>query len=935
MSKKASKKQSINNIETLRIDSRLIKLGKLFVPKTEPFSSFNKVSEKPNRYLSTGYFNYISIDKIESPSPDNNEKNSLSRVYTLSNKKIDVPNNDECSYQYVKVFTNIGDHGYKEEEVESFWNNKELVLFISMIHICDTNIETVRSQIDKVFKEKEKSYLIYYTFDYSDIIIFCKSPKITDYLNLIYDIDFNIEENLVEDSYTVYGYESCFYEDLFENNKDKEFNEIDWKNYCKYDEHFFASINIGLQSHNKLYELVKLIEVDEYKNNIQICRMYGRHDISIVNTNADSKWFLYALMKVDIASIKTNKSDVNGLILYETFIKQKVESDSLKKTFFKPPKASDFYEKVRKKLSQELNNIISEFSNTKDFENYIIPIQEIINSTLSVIKNNFAEEFILSMLESLLTFLKHIIELKKDYDISKGKNKEKIKIWINEYINEYFNALNCLVSTVMHTDRQFIQATAFNAVFFDVPPKLVAYYSSLIFQFREIMKDPLEKVYAFMFTPNLKYGITLTPLSNEEVPPVDRTILISIAEDAMYNFESVFRRLAHETAHYAGDSLRCREIRKNRLLSTLFYLCFYELENPNIKYTEKLSYAIKSIVEKINDANLLSSENYYSCEFEIFEKQLFDCFFEGRKDDVLKGLYQIIQESLEEYFEIDYEVYYSDLIQDFENIYNNSISTTYAKEEQHQKKFPFVKEFAKYYSSKTLYGCHKMVLGNNKHNEKVHTQFKAFIDIYKETYADIQSIILLNISFEEYLSSFVFHEQLKVTTVKDSLSDLGRILLVSNLFLTLGVWDVFSADNEDVKYLENLILYNCGQIGDYADNNKELIKSIRTVIKSTSIMSIINKKKNNVNFEAKQFLGDVDVEELNYPFALLYDYLLNCIKISLDKYKELEIINQIQGLRTQYKKLIKFNDIVGIIDEINKSNNKYKEYIENVLLKEG
>ena len=35
--------------------------------------------------------------------------------------------------------------------------------------------------------------------------------------------------------------------------------------------------------------------------------------------------------------------------------------------------------------------------------------------------------------------------------------------------SKFFRSLNALVNSVMHSERQFIQATAFNAIIYDVP----------------------------------------------------------------------------------------------------------------------------------------------------------------------------------------------------------------------------------------------------------------------------------------------------------------------------------------------------------------------------------------------------------------------------------------------------------------------------------
>ena len=100
------------------IDTRMIKLGKLFVPKTKSFSEYNTDAKGVNNFVSSGYFNYISVIDV-------NDKDfystSLINIQNKCTGEISIPNSDECSYQYVKVFTNI-----KNQEIDSSFLNYDL-----------------------------------------------------------------------------------------------------------------------------------------------------------------------------------------------------------------------------------------------------------------------------------------------------------------------------------------------------------------------------------------------------------------------------------------------------------------------------------------------------------------------------------------------------------------------------------------------------------------------------------------------------------------------------------------------------------------------------------------------------------------------------------------------------------------------------------------
>lgn len=911
----------------LYIDARVIKLGKLFVPKTKSYSEFNKEKNNLNcgRYVSTGYFNYISIYNIK--DDNGNAFSSLFEVHQRSEEIINVPENDECSYQFVKVFTNVNndESGYTKKEISDFWADEKLMIFVSMIHIGNNNLSDIVNSIHENFKDVSNNYLVYFTFDYSDIIIFLKSDRITDYMDRISNLNYNLEQKLIEDSYTIYGYSADVYEKLYKENCNKKFDLISWGNYFKKEEEFFASINIGIESKNKLNELIKDAKKDH--RSVKIYRMYGRHDISIVNHKANSKWLLYILMRLDyLSSREENNNDENGMILYETFIKTELPSqkNSYNCISYQSEKEK-FYNKVKEKLNNEFEGLQSLLQRNKKFLRYQYPVQEIKNSVLSIVKNNFAEEFVLSMFESFVILMQHM-----KYMIENMENGKKKEYVFNKFVNDYFNALNCLVSTVMHNDRQFIQATSFNAIFFDVPPKLVSYYSSLMHQFKTLMKNKDEKKYAFIFAPNLEPGITLRSLSKEN-PPVDRIIAISITEESMYNFKSVFRRLAHETAHYAGDGFRFRDVRKERLISTFLYLVLYEYKN--IVVNDELYSTITEIKDQIKKEGLIDFKYNYSVSFEEMEVILKSSLVYAETKECAEKIHDIISENLENYFNYCLtkdEKFRKKLLNDFYNEYLNNISQKGIIGKKYRDSSAFLyKQVAKYNTKRFFETYDTMILNDgNDEFDDIHDVFKTFIDIYIEVFADLQSVIILNLSFQDYLNCFINEEDFDVSNIKNNLLDLGRIVIVTKLFFSINVWNDFDSNSicflnsDKIAILRNIVLNNLKYLDGVDRQSEEKTQHVKELINDCVFIESqeVNMYKTDVIDK-----GEVDIEELFYPFTLLYDYLITCLEECMtiynsdDNKKDLII-----KLQAQYKEFTSFNDIQKILDFINESNRDYK-----------
>ena len=915
------------------IDARVIKLGKLFVPKTKSYSEFNKEKDGLNceRYVSTGYFNYISIYDIKDDK--GNAFNSLFEIHQKSEQIINVPENDECSYQFVKVFTNVDNNEsvYTEKEISDFWNDEKLLIFVSMIHIGNNNLSDVINCIHKNLKDISNNYLVYFTFDYSDIIIFLKSDKITDYMSRISNLNYNLEQKLIEDSYTIYGYSANVYEKLYKENCNKQFDKISWGNYFKKEEEFFASINIGLESKNKLNELIK--DAKKYHRTVKIYRMYGRHDISIVNHKANSKWLLYVLMRLDYLSSKEeNNNDENGMILYETFIKSELQSEGNGYNgISSQSEKEEFYNRVKEKLNGEFEELHSLLENNKTFLRYQYPVQEIKNSVLSIIKNNFAEEFVLSMFESFIILMQHMKYMIENME--SGKKKEYV---FNKFVNDYFNALNCLVSTVMHNDRQFIQATSFNAIFFDVPPKLVSYYSSLMHQFKTLMKKEDEKKYAFIFAPNLEPGITLRSLSKEN-PPVDRIIAISITEESMYNFKSVFRRLAHETAHYAGDGFRFRNVRKERLISTFLYLVLYEYKN--IVANEELYFTITEIKDQIKKEGLIDFKYNYSISFEEMEVILKSSLVYAETKECAEKIHDIISEKLENYFNYcltNYKDFRDRLLNDFYNQYLGNISQKGIIGKKYRDSSALLyKQVAKHNTKRFFETYDSMILNDgNDEFDDIHDVFKAFIDIYTEAFADLQSVIILNLSFQDYLNCFINEEDFDVSNIKNNLLDLGRIVIVSKLFFNINVWNDFDSNSiyfsnpDKIAMLRNIVLNNFKYLEEV---DKPSAEKTHHVIELINESKFIESQKVNMYKTDEIENGDVEIKELFYPFTLLYDYLITCLEECMIIYNsDDDKRSLIIELQAQYKEFTSFNNIQKILDFINESNRNYKTKIFDI-----
>lgn len=200
-------------------------------------------------------------------------------------------------------------------------------------------------------------------------------------------------------------------------------------------------------------------------------------------------------------------------------------------------------------------------------------VAETMQSLLALSKSGFSEEFAVSVLLSFAAFLK--ITLKSRH----YEKDPRVLRDVDIMTRSYFNALNTLVSGIMHNGRQFFGVPAFHASYFDVPPKLATFYSAMAYKIVEAVKTEEDSFYRFIISPDYREDINVLPLEiNAEENFKEHLAIIYLREEYFYDPSDAVKLLCHEIGHYAGN--RCREQRVEYMFRAIsFYLlsvCFLE-----------------------------------------------------------------------------------------------------------------------------------------------------------------------------------------------------------------------------------------------------------------------------------------------------------------------------------------------------------------------
>ena len=509
-------------MEDNKIDVRIIQLAKWQVPKSESVLSF---SDDP-AYVSIGYFDLLHVERVDiTPGKEHPllQAYKASHRYRMKREGQKKEVSENYTVQEMMAFTSQSETLFTLKEIEEFWNNESLLIFVSLIHIDnDSDIKQIIGKIKDTFKDK--SYLVYFSFDYSGIILFAKGMGFKTYLELIFQLNYNHlqGEKLIRDTYSLFAMNKEKLKEYFEClDNGKEMEQLP-----SGEEIFSASVNIGIQNY-KIYEnFVAEIKNKKLRFKEEKYGLFGRHDVSIVNDEADLSWLVQMQYLLDRYTQKSERQSAGDLFsTYETFIRV--------------PEIKDFEDVIsgqkdilynaKTKLAGICHRYYDELSKKGDILNgeYQIPVQAVEYSILGILKNRFAEDFVSCMYESFCAFLEYLTEKMSESDVN-SENFDKC-------FSSYFWALSALVNSAMHSERQFIQATAFNAIIYDIPPKIMAFYVAVINALQKIIRSDADRRYTFLLTPSFHNEIVVKIISYEEAPPHDRLLMVSINEQSLYN----------------------------------------------------------------------------------------------------------------------------------------------------------------------------------------------------------------------------------------------------------------------------------------------------------------------------------------------------------------------------------------------------------------
>lgn len=946
-------------------DIRIIQLARWQIPKTK--SVLEHTGDAT--YLSIGYFDMIDASQVIQ------EKNihPLLAAYGASRRHPDRRNSspesmgllsENYTVQELLLFTNVGNGGFSDTEISAFWSYSSPVMFISLIHIDNASrIHDIILKIKSCFAGRK--YLYYFSFDYSGIILLAKGMELKSYLTLMFRLNYENEdgEKLIRDSYSFYGFHKAELKKIFDAldggiDFEQAFDGSEFKDNT---EQFAASVNIGVQNYNIYQKFLKKVQaidpaVEEYG-------LLGRHDISLVNREANLKWLIYVQYLLDHftksdsdAESKQNVCSGHMFSTHETFVKVK-DIGIYKDSDLQETNSGVSYEKIKENLDTLCNRYLEKLKQNEGRYNgeYGIPITAVKDSILSILKNRFAEDFVLCMYQSFCEFVGYLEE-KMDHE---DDDVEKF----DDCFSDYFRGLNSLVNSAMHSERQFIQATAFNAIIYDVPSKIMAFYVALIDNLQDLMRSHTDKRYTFLLTPSFSNEISVRMISySGEKPPHDRILMVSINERSLYNPKAVIRRMAHEVAHFAGDDLRNRVSRKKHIkLSTIYIILSHILHGSFLSGPDFFD-LIESI-EKILSANVRFSDSEDNYSEELL-KVIPDIADEFEVNDRIKELLeQYIKKMLASYLEgkasreSDYQEERENLWRYILQIYERSggmpegiLEESYNRKSFSETQLEILTKFIyhdltqevsiinrdKEYLMQRGRVSQSVIarVGSGILKERPLGEYiRALNSAYSEAFADVQMVLLTGLTYEAYLEGFVNEENMDVGRWDSQLEDSARISMVVFALRVTGVWSqpstelLFLKNSEEVRNrllelhdkIEMQILLLKNSISDETKAAMDGYFAVAGYFANAD--SYASVEMENIWQGAGAALGDNVQSYINEHLLI---YLAECIEKSVKRYQS-EI--KIKYLRETINTVSDFEDVGNVFTTICNKLEAYKKKI--------
>lgn len=597
-------------------------------------------------------------------------------------------------------------------------------------------LELIRSSFPK---ERHVAYL---TFDHCNIVVFTRTNSFREYTKLICQLDYE-HPDIIMDSITIYAFAPGS------------------RGAKQVQESFPALVSVGVNDYVQYKQFEKTVQEQDKQKEVMFSWLLGRNDVAIYHPNATVSW---------LRDIKHMVED--GPKWYTTYdLTILIEPSKINFVPSIPPVAvSNPIQEKMEAAYQEFSRKYIEVCKKKAVQADLVWLRWLSES--SKLAASLAESSLFTDFGTCLTpqFLDFFAYCKKLFS---AKCLDSFAIEGTQVMfAEFFSNISVLIDSMNHSNRQFVQVPSFHSVSFEIPPRIMAYYTAMAHLIINILHDDDDNAdYGLTIAPKYVDELDVTSISMLDVKGLEHEqfIAMNIAEQSLYTLQITTETMAHEISHFVGQKVRCRALRKecilqcalHEILEDLTQAVWKEIINeyilPNSKplckddkieiRTDYLSMCVKQIWEKLKALpEFQESANDYGDEVQEILYNLPDT------------LYSVSNLNIETTKQVTFLLFKDENFRNYILRYSaieasgdSDASADSCWEETAKYKIgQSVKKTLREYSL-TIQSLMEKAAGEEYTTKfgKIY-KFRQLYDEFRETFADLQAILIFKMNFQMY-----------------------------------------------------------------------------------------------------------------------------------------------------------------------------------------
>lgn len=828
----------------------------------------------------------------------------LAQAYRqISDKSCQKPFTEQPQ-QSILAFADISEN-LTLETINSFWDNHDQpVFFITLINLNKkASLSDAQVRIQQIFDlDTDHKTLVYYTFDYNDIVIFHKGASLSEYVHSIMKLDYTSIKSsssehfpLVSDSITLYSFSENF------------------RGQLPADETFYAYLRMGIANTKMMSCFQRKLEtLPKHGELLEVNYILGRHDIGFYQRKATLRWVydICALMQEiskELEQEQQEKGKQNILPIWYTTSTLSIRIPPKRRL---PDIGTIVWDGTHQarglhiRLDEAYKNFVETYKATccvfsiMEDGTWLNWLKKGYQQALSFLESDLMQELGLCLVPLYLEFLRYATKLwatLKDSDSFDIFERNRFRKEAESNFMDLFQNVSILTDSLNHSSRQFIQTPPFRTMAFSIPPKLMAYYTSVSYYLLQALQDDTTNHYGFMIAPSFIQNLEVISLAQQQLTGGDQLLSIAISETSLYTLQMTTFYLAHELSHYLGFSNRMRNMRRQLMMNACIHDFLWTVLDD---FMEKLDNLVTNNLDDEKSPHLCLNRTDIWNNMDRLSDSIQSYIFKSEEDrwketssdesePYLQEVSELVREAIKEIAcnkKLINEVYFCfwnqlenpTLIYDYfkENVFDNNNDTHNIEPNSTSQHFVYQK-CKNLYAEAVKDSCNRYIGNVSGYSSQV----EVIADLFRETFADLQAARLLNLLPENYLSIFCTPSK-KSPETKETL-ELPQL----HRDRVLAVFSVLSSENsslEDNEFNSLLSALRGGYTDSLLDSN---------TVKGVAAYYIHIYLKECLNAIDEAFSNNSKIDELRTLYQNLgnessVEKLMNTVRETIQIYRE-------------------------------------------------